>query len=256
MPQHKLATLWSRVGAGLIDAIIVVTLTGVACFGWSINEGMQGIVQSESIWNARGLLVALAVDLVYAVYFMSGSKQSTPGQRALNVRIAKVDGSDVGVGSALGRYLVSLISSILLKIGFLIAVFTARKQTLHDLAAGTIVVKVSEPTFVEGIQVGNSSGSSTPRSATEVFPSSASNGSTSTTRLSSDMGELASHDEEALYEQALSEISAGKRPGLWAMALAQTAQGGNTEGVYIALRVEQLKTERLNRPGFHGGPLG
>jgi hypothetical protein len=51
-------------------------------------------------------------------------------------------------------------------------------------------------------------------------------------------------EDEAIYEQALTELSANKKPGLWAMALAQTANGGNPDGVYIALRVEQLRVER------------
>lgn len=51
-------------------------------------------------------------------------------------------------------------------------------------------------------------------------------------------------DEEAIYEQALTELSTKKKPGLWAMALAQTANGGNPDGAYIALRVEQLRGER------------
>jgi hypothetical protein len=48
---------------------------------------------------------------------------------------------------------------------------------------------------------------------------------------------------EALYEKALNELSTGKKPGLWAMALAQTANGGNPDGAYIALRVKQLLQE-------------
>jgi hypothetical protein len=50
-------------------------------------------------------------------------------------------------------------------------------------------------------------------------------------------------DEEAIYEQALNELDTNKKPGLWAMALAQTANGGNPDGTYIALRVEQLLAE-------------
>lgn len=50
-------------------------------------------------------------------------------------------------------------------------------------------------------------------------------------------------NDEALYEQALTELSTNKKPGLWAMALAQTANGGNPDGAYIALRVEQLRLD-------------
>jgi hypothetical protein len=54
-------------------------------------------------------------------------------------------------------------------------------------------------------------------------------------------------NEETIYEQALYELSTNKTPGLWAMALAQTANGGNPDGAYIALRVEQLRGERSER---------
>ena len=57
--------------------------------------------------------------------------------------------------------------------------------------------------------------------------------------------QVTTSDEESIYEQALTELSANKKPGLWAMALAQTANGGNPDGAYIALRVEQLKQEKL-----------
>lgn len=64
--------------------------------------------------------------------------------------------------------------------------------------------------------------------------------------------QVTSSDEETIYEQALTELSANKKPGLWAMALAQTANGGNPEGAYIALRVEQLKQERLQETELAG----
>lgn len=53
-------------------------------------------------------------------------------------------------------------------------------------------------------------------------------------------------DDETIYAQALTELSTNKKPGLWAMALAQTANGGNPDGAYIALRVDQLRGERIS----------
>lgn len=51
-------------------------------------------------------------------------------------------------------------------------------------------------------------------------------------------------EDEELHRQAFSELnSADRKPGLWAMALAKTANGGNPDGVYITLRVEQLKSD-------------
>jgi uncharacterized RDD family membrane protein YckC len=39
------------------------------------------------------------------------------------------------------RAVVSFASSILLFLGFIIAIFSKKKQTLHDMAASTCVVK-------------------------------------------------------------------------------------------------------------------
>ena len=90
----------------------------------------------------------------------------------------------------------------------------------------------SAPTPVAPVQKYTTAQASAPRSAA---PSKDAPATTS---------DLSSLDDEALYAMVMSEISSGKRPGLWAMALEQTAQGGSTEGAYIALRVRQLKAER------------
>ena len=42
---------------------------------------------------------------------------------------------------ATGRYFAKFISAIILWIGFMMAGWTARKQALHDIMAGTLVVQ-------------------------------------------------------------------------------------------------------------------
>jgi uncharacterized RDD family membrane protein YckC len=41
-----------------------------------------------------------------------------------------------------GRYFAKFISALILGIGFLMVAFTERKRGLHDMIAGTLVVKV------------------------------------------------------------------------------------------------------------------
>jgi uncharacterized RDD family membrane protein YckC len=41
---------------------------------------------------------------------------------------------------ATGRYFAKILSAILLLIWFIMAAFTARKQALHDMIAGTLVL--------------------------------------------------------------------------------------------------------------------
>ena len=66
------------------------------------------------------------------------------------------------------------------------------------------------------------------------------------------MRPVTADEDEELYLQAFNELnSTDKKPGLWAMALAQTANGGNPDGAYIALRVEQLRGERSGQQQSH-----
>jgi hypothetical protein len=72
---------------------------------------------------------------------MTSTEQSTYGQRAVGIKIVKDNGTEIGFGTAIGRWIASLFSSLLLKIGYLIAIFTVDKKTLHDIVAGTLVIE-------------------------------------------------------------------------------------------------------------------
>ncbi|MBU6289830.1 MAG: RDD family protein [Chloroflexi bacterium] len=50
-------------------------------------------------------------------------------------------GNPISFGRATGRYFGKIVSALILLIGLFMAAFTARKQALHDMMAGTLVVK-------------------------------------------------------------------------------------------------------------------
>jgi len=147
MEEQKIASLWSRIGGAFIDLIFVLLITAAVLIVWGFFVGLNGselyIPKSESqlLWKARGFLTGVIVDGVYNVVMMGGEKHATFGQRAVGIKIIKENGELVSYGTAIGRWLVSLFSSVLLKIGYLVAIFTKDKKTLHDLIARTIVVK-------------------------------------------------------------------------------------------------------------------
>jgi uncharacterized RDD family membrane protein YckC len=67
--------------------------------------------------------------------------QATPGKRMVGLRICDGTGRRIGVLRAVLR-LVAFVPSIgIAGAGFIVAAFTPRRQALHDLAAGTFVVK-------------------------------------------------------------------------------------------------------------------
>jgi uncharacterized RDD family membrane protein YckC len=137
----ELATLWSRIGGAIVDLIIVFSIAAALMFVWGVVSGLNQEMVTDEVWKGRGFLLGLMVDCLITVVTMSGAKQSTFGQRAVGIRTVRIDGQKITYGTAFVRYFVSIISSVMLKLGFAIAIFTKNRRTLHDLAAGTIVVK-------------------------------------------------------------------------------------------------------------------
>ena len=99
--------------------------------------------------NWRLALVALTVLLVvivglavwlYEALMTSSSKQGTLGKMAFRMKVTDLNGRRISFGRATGRFFAKILSGILY-IGYIMAGFTERKQALHDMIAGTLVVR-------------------------------------------------------------------------------------------------------------------
>lgn len=71
---------------------------------------------------------------------LTGRFGATVGKMIFRAQVVRVDGSPVGYAVATGRYFASLLSRLILGIGYLFVVFRPDKRALHDLVAGTRVV--------------------------------------------------------------------------------------------------------------------
>jgi uncharacterized RDD family membrane protein YckC len=58
----------------------------------------------------------------------------------MGIYVTGLDGQRISFLRATGRYLAKFLSALILFIGFIMAAFTARKQALHDMIAGTLVL--------------------------------------------------------------------------------------------------------------------
>ena len=97
-------------------------------------------VRRPSTWVAgrsRAIVVALL-----NLGVLPGLTGLTLGKWATGLRIERNDGGPVGIGRALLRHFVGYpLSFALLGIGFLIAAVSVHGRGLHDMIAGTIVVR-------------------------------------------------------------------------------------------------------------------
>lgn len=100
-------------------------------------EDMSGLISiAGPIWA-----VGFAIQLVYFAYFESSEKQATFGKMALGLVVTDENGDRITFGKAAVRYVAKIVSGLILLIGYLMQPFTAKKQALHDMIAGTLVFK-------------------------------------------------------------------------------------------------------------------
>ncbi|MBS0421601.1 MAG: RDD family protein [Proteobacteria bacterium] len=125
------AGFWKRSGAFVIDYIIVMIVMQVPRLALGPKGGLMA-------------LVLPVVGCLYYALMESSSLQATLGKKALDLKVTDLNGERIGLGRALGRLFGHILSYLILGIGFAMAVFTERRQTLHDKIAGTLVVRRAE----------------------------------------------------------------------------------------------------------------
>lgn len=141
------AGFWRRAVAAMVDALVLVVPGVVAggIFGFIIGRTLAAygadIATIEVVCALAGNLLGVAINWLYYTIMESGARQATLGKMLLRIRVTDLDGQRVSFLRANGRYWGKIVSALLLMIGFYMAAFTRRKQTLHDMMAGCVVVR-------------------------------------------------------------------------------------------------------------------
>jgi uncharacterized RDD family membrane protein YckC len=113
----------------MIVAWIVIGVLGVFTLG-------VGWLLFPAVWPA--------VAILYTVPTLGGPNSATPGMRFTGVEMRTVRGETMNYGLALLNALGFWFSvGILTPLILVVALFTPRKQLLHDLLIGTVVVRSS-----------------------------------------------------------------------------------------------------------------
>ncbi len=123
------AGFWRRLGALLIDAIIV----NIVVLPITLALGREQVNTASAL--------ATGITWLYYALMESSARQATVGKMALGIVVTDMEGNRIGFGRATGRYFAKIISGLILGIGYLMAAFTQKKQALHDLIVNTLVVK-------------------------------------------------------------------------------------------------------------------
>jgi uncharacterized RDD family membrane protein YckC len=146
-----LAGFWRRLAALFIDSMVVgfayylVLIVCVVVLGVGGSLLMRGGNDAEGMAAMFGMMALVyllypVISAAYYVGFESSGKQATLGKMAVGIKVTDIDGRRLTLGRALLRWLAVMLNYLTLYIGYLIAAFTERKQGLHDMAVGTLVV--------------------------------------------------------------------------------------------------------------------
>lgn len=132
------AGFWRRFGAVIIDSIVLFAAGAIiGIVGVMISSGPQLTPAMEGTLN----LISIALFLAYYSLMESSEAQATLGKKAFGIKVTDIGGNKISFGRALGRTALKYISALILMIGYIMAAFTQKKQALHDIIAGTLVVK-------------------------------------------------------------------------------------------------------------------
>ena len=142
------AGFWLRLVAYIIDAIIL-GMAGVIAFFPLFRANIHAFT-TQNPWEvytsmSRPLfairLLALMLGWIYYASMESSSWQATLGKKILGLKVTDLAGNRITFARASGRFFGKILSGMILGIGFLMAGFTARKQALHDILAGCLVLR-------------------------------------------------------------------------------------------------------------------
>lgn len=134
------AGFWKRFAAAIIDGIITVIGGFVIGFIFGIIMVAGSIDAPDDVLKGLGKFFGFFLGWIYYPIMESSSTQGTLGKMALGIKVTDLEGNRVGFGKATGRYLGKMISALILFIGFIMVAFTEKKQGLHDMMAGCLVV--------------------------------------------------------------------------------------------------------------------
>lgn len=131
---------WRRFGGILLDSLLIAAaffvlgiLLALASPGWAEAHEVE--------FNILGILASW----LYFALTQSSARQASLGQRIMGLIVTDLAGSRIGFGRATGRHFAEILSGLTLGFGYLMNLFTARRQTLHDLVAGTLVLRDDAP---------------------------------------------------------------------------------------------------------------
>ena len=109
---------------------------------------LDGLIMLIPAWLLGILLPyvgGIILGLIYKPVFEASALKATPGKAMMGMIVVSESGERLTLKQAYIRYFCSILSGIVLCIGYLMNLFTAKRQTLHDMIAECVVINQEPP---------------------------------------------------------------------------------------------------------------
>ena len=158
VPRVAYAGFWLRFLALLIDNVLLGLGFVLIVIPLIFLTGLRGVIDDihpneelndVGMFMLFGLIflaatVSLILTWLYHALMESSVWQATLGKRALGLVVTDMAGQRVSFGRSTGRHFGKIITNLVPAfIGYIMAGFTERKQALHDMMAGCLVLRRS-----------------------------------------------------------------------------------------------------------------
>jgi uncharacterized RDD family membrane protein YckC len=120
------AGFWKRWCAGFIDGLILM-------------------IPNIAMNYVAPYVGAFALGFLYYPLFYSSPLQATPGKAIMGLVVQSEDGNTLTLKAAIIRHACTFLSVLILCVGYLMNLFTPKRQTLHDMIAGSVVIMKDSP---------------------------------------------------------------------------------------------------------------
>jgi uncharacterized RDD family membrane protein YckC len=136
VPQY-FASFDQRVVADIIDYLMVL-------IGYLLLMAVIYLVVSLNVFRATAIILVIFVPLgrlIYGGIAEASTKQATVGKRLMDIKVTDINGNRLLLSHSMGRNFSKIITNLTLGLGYLYCFLNKKQQCLHDVIAGSLVVK-------------------------------------------------------------------------------------------------------------------
>lgn len=132
---------WRRFGAFWIDGVLLWLAGSLLQVGMGVDLFERNFADPRTLLSN---VLSMGMGWLYCALLESSPRQATLGQMVVGIRVTDLALRRVSFARATGRHFGQIISAVTLFMGYLMIALTEKKQGLHDMLSGCLVVRAAD----------------------------------------------------------------------------------------------------------------